>query len=91
MFLLILAVIAGVASALSLYVGSSSQKLLQRRLSLGRSLALGAGLAAVSLILFLQVSGPAASIFILMTLVMAVWSALPFVMSVARPGRKGRT
>ncbi|MEZ5946702.1 MAG: hypothetical protein R3C04_07610 [Hyphomonas sp.] len=45
----------------------------------------------LALALFLQVSGPAASVFVLMTLVMGVWSGLPFLMAVVKPGRSRRT
>ena len=88
--LLTLASGLALAASLAFYLGAPSQRILGKRLALGPCLGAGFGLAALSLILFLQVSGPAASVFIVMTLIMAAWSGLPFLMAVLRPGQRRR-
>lgn len=88
---LLLAVALGVGAALALYLGAPSQRLIDKHLSLPVSLGAGSLLGVGSLISFLQTSGPAASTFILMTLIMSVWSALPFAIALVKPGRSRRT
>lgn len=88
---LLAATVAGLAASFVFYLGAPSQRVLAKRLSLTASLTSGGALTAFSLILFLQVSGPAASVFVLLTLIMAAWSALPFLMAVLRPGKRRRT
>lgn len=90
-FLILLATALSLAAAIAFYLGAPSQRALEKRLAAPVSLGLGGGLTLLSLLLFLQVSGPAASVFILTTLLMTAWSALPFLMAVAKPGRSRRT
>ena len=90
-FLLLLATAIGLAASIAFYLGAPSQRLLGKRLAAPVSLGAGGALSVLSLVLFLQVCGPAASVFILMTLIMSVWSALPFLLAVLKPGRSRRT
>ena len=91
LLLVLLAIGAGLAASIVLYLGAPSQRVLEKRLAAPVSLGWGAVLTTVSLILFLQVSGPAASVFILVTLIMSIWSALPFITVVLKPGKRRRT
>ena len=91
LFVVLFAVASGLAASIAFYLGAPSQRLLEQRLASPVSLCAGAALTALSLVLFLQVSGPAASVFILITLIMGAWSALPFLMAVVKPGRSRRT
>ena len=65
------------AGALGFYLCVPHQKLLSAPINGRMGVLGGSGLLLVSLILFLQVSGPAASVFILLTLLMFFWSVLP--------------
>ena len=89
--LLLLASALGLAASITFYLGAPSQRLLDKRLAAPVSLGAGGLLSVLSLVLFLQVCGPAASVFILMTLIMSVWSALPFLLAFLKPGRSRRT
>ena len=91
LFLVLLATTLGLAASVAFYLGAPSQRLLERRLALPVSLGTGGVLAVISLVLYLQVSGPAASVFILMTVIMGAWSGLPFLLAVVKPGRSRRT
>lgn len=90
-FIALLATVLGLVASAVLYLGAPSQRLLVRRLAMPVSLGAGAVLTVLSLTLFLQVSGPAASVFILTTLIMSAWSGLPFLMAAVKPGRSRRT
>ncbi|MEH6490398.1 hypothetical protein [Hyphomonas oceanitis] len=88
---LLLAAGLGSGAAIAFYLGAPSQRLLVKRLPTLASIVAGGVLAGASLILFHHVSGPAASVFILLTLIMGVWSALPFILALVKPGRNRRT
>jgi hypothetical protein len=73
----IVAVVLGAAGAFVLYLGSPNQSLLAQPLASGAS-----GSACVvgllgSLLLFLQVAGPATAVYLLLTVVMLTWSLPP--------------
>tara|TARA_R110001606_G_scaffold117232_1_gene246622 strand:+ start:6290 stop:6571 length:282 start_codon:yes stop_codon:yes gene_type:complete len=89
--ILLLAVGLGFGAAIAFYLGAPSQRLLAKRLPSLAAIVAGSVLASMSLLLFRHVSGPAASVFILLTLIMGVWSALPFILALVKPGRSRRT
>ena len=71
------AVLAASLGALVLYLGAPHQKLRRKPIPRNRSLAAGTALVALALLLFLRVAGPATAVFILLTLLMALWSVPP--------------
>ncbi len=88
--ILFLATGLGLCSAVGFYLCARSQRLLESPLSLKAALSIGSVLALAALVLFLQVSGPAASVFILLTLITGTWTGLPFLMAVLKPIRRSR-
>lgn len=91
LFFVLAATALGLAASVAFYLSAASQRLMERRLALPVSLGTGFILSAIALSLLRQVSGPAASVFILMTLIMGAWSGLPFLMAWLKPGRSKRT
>lgn len=87
--LTLLAICATSAAAALLYLGSAGQRLLAQPLPSRISLLGGGALLAISLVLFWQVTGPAAAVFCLMTLTMMIWTVLPFPVALLTK-RKGR-
>lgn len=84
-----LAFAAAIAGAVLIYLGAPNQRLLIRALPPRPALATGAAACFASLILFLQVMGGAASFFVLLVLLMFVWTSLPFAALLRRrPGTK---
>jgi hypothetical protein len=77
--LALLAVLAGSIGAMAFYLASPNQKLLITPLPLRVGVVAGSVALFVSLLLFLNVAGPATSVYLLLTLVMFVWSVPPLV------------
>ena len=86
----LLAAVTGLAAATAAYLASPNQKLLARRPQARGMLVSGAVLAFASLLLMFGVLGPAAAIFAWLTLLMAAWTALPFLGLTARRTREKR-
>ncbi|MEW5688387.1 MAG: hypothetical protein AB1942_26005 [Pseudomonadota bacterium] len=80
----ILAVALAAAGSVLMFLASPHQAFLKQPLRLRDALALGlAGLVA-STVLFLQAIGPAAAVYCVLTVAMAVLTAAPFVAALRR-------
>jgi hypothetical protein len=77
----LLSLLSGIAMAAGstlIYLCSPNQKWLSRALAARLWVPVGLGVLLVALVILLQISGPAAAVFILFTGVMLIWSLLPF-------------
>lgn len=86
----VLATLSGLAGATAAYLASPNQTLLARRPQARGMLVRGGVLNLASLLLMFGVLGPAAAVFTWLTLLMAAWTALPFVGLMARRMREAR-
>jgi len=77
--LAIVAVAFGMAGALGFYLASPNQKLRAQHLPLRVGAGVGAAGMLVSLLSLLQVAGPATSVYLLLTLLMFLWSVVPLI------------
>ena len=77
-----------ILSALMLYLASRHQKLLSKALPRKTLGTAGSVLALASLVLLRQVSGPAVSVFILMTGLMLLWTLVPLAIAYNRARRE---
>jgi hypothetical protein len=83
----ILAIVCGAAGAFALYLCSPNQRLLTQPLAPRAGVRASVVGLLASLLLFLQVAGPATSVFLLLTLAMFVWTIPPLVIGWRRsPG-----
>lgn len=90
LLLALAATIAGSLGALILYLAAPHQKLRREPLPKQPALVAGGLLLVASLALYLQVAGPATSVFILFTLLMTLWSVPPLGFAFARARKGGR-
>lgn len=88
--LTLFATILALSGGVSLYLTSPNQRWLARSLAWRRAGWFGLVLLALSLALFLQVAGSASSVFILVTLLMALWSLPPLVIAWLRFKKDGQ-
>jgi len=82
------AVAASVAGTLLLYLATPHQKLTRRPLPKTPALVGGGAALVLALVLFLQLTGPATAVFVLMTAVMLLWSLPPVLFAWRRHRRK---
>ncbi|MEZ5983436.1 MAG: hypothetical protein R3C54_14135 [Parvularculaceae bacterium] len=80
-FFTLLAVIFNIAGAGALYLSAPKQRLLGAPLPMRPTMLVGAAAMIVSFMLYRQVAGPAASVFILMTASMFFWTLPPLVIA----------
>lgn len=87
--LALLSVIAGLAAGIFFYLASRNQRLTATPGPPRRNLALGAASSAACLAALLNIVGPASAVFLLLTLLMGVFTALPF-LAALRPDQRRR-
>jgi len=87
----VLSFILAAAGASLVYAGSRNQVLIPAR-NRSHKILLLAGIAAliISLVLMLQWFGPAAAVFIWLTVAMLIWSTVPFAAVWWRSKRRGQ-
>jgi len=88
LLLLSLAFAAGVLGAVIVYLGAPNQKLRARALPFRPAMIVGGVAILISLNLFLRTMGAAAAVFVLLVLLMTLWTALPFAAALLRKGKK---
>jgi len=73
----LLGLICAVTGASALYLASPNQQMLAQRIAPRIGCMLGIAALIVSLTSFLQVTGPATAVYVLLTAVMLIWTVLP--------------
>ena len=91
MFFTLLAVIFNFAGAGALYLAAPKQRLLGASLPTRATMLVGAAALIVSFMLYRQVAGPAASIFILITASMFFWTLPPLAIAWLDARRKSQS
>lgn len=84
----LLAVICALVGATALYLASPNQQALAQRISPRIGCILGIAALSISLMLFLRVAGPATSVYVLLTLVMLLWSLPPLLFAWLRQRKR---
>ena len=86
----ILATVFCLSGAGAVYLTSPGQRLLMSPLPLTMGALIAGGGLVLAMICLLQISGPAASVFIALTLTMIAWSILPFPIALLQRPKGGR-
>lgn len=87
-FLVFLAIVFNFAGAFALYLAAPRQRLLRSSLPAHATSIAGGASLALAFALYRQVAGPAASVFVLMTATMFLWTLPPLVIALIDANRK---
>lgn len=83
-----MATLAGLGGAVCLYLSAPAQRLMFHRPNSRGCMMMGCSLLCVALISLLKVYGVGTAVFMLLTLLMSVWTLLPVGLAVLKQGRK---